>query len=158
MRLILIFAFIAFPLIELALLIKLGDALGFWPAFGLVVVTAVVGSSVLRYQGFGVMQRMQDAVADGRPPVEPVVDGVMLLAAGLLLITPGLIADALGLLLLIPPLRHFLARTAFKRWFGPILGPDAEPTRRAPGERPGPTGAGRKGPPPIIEADYERLD
>jgi UPF0716 protein FxsA len=161
MRLILLLAFILFPLIELVILIKLGSIFGFWPAFGLVVITAIAGTTVLRHQGFSVLKQMQDSVAIGRPPIEPVVNGVMFLAAGLLLISPGLITDLMGVLLLIPPVRRFLARSAFKRVFGPLMTSEGGRPGRTPSNAPNSASKPvprRDGQGPIIDADYERLD
>lgn len=163
MRLILLVAFIVFPLVEIALLVKLGAVLGFWPAFGLIVVTAIVGTSVLRSQGFAVLRRCQEALAQGRPPIEPVVDGFFLLVAGLLLIAPGLITDSLGVGLLVPPVRRAVARWSLQTLRanatvggGVFSGPDYETGQRQPqnSARPG----SRRQDAPIIEGDYERVD
>jgi UPF0716 protein FxsA len=170
MRLILLIAFIVVPLAELAILIKLGSQFGFWPTFGLIVTTAIIGSTVLRHQGFAVLRRTEQAMSRGQPPVEPVIDGVLLLAAGAFLISPGLITDTVGLVLLVPPVRRFLAKSAFKRMFGPMTGDlnATDPAKRksdsrSPGAR---SAAGdksanpprRDGQGPVIDGDYERLD
>lgn len=110
-RLILLLVFIAIPLIEIAVLIKVGQVIGVLPTVLIVVGTAILGFGVLRAQGFSVMARASQAVAAGRTPVEPVVDGAFLMFAGVLLITPGLLADTLGLILLVPFLRRIIARS-----------------------------------------------
>jgi len=107
--------FVATPFIEIALLIKLGDFLGFWPTIGIVVVTAIVGANVLRAQGLATMQRVTQSISSGEPPIQPMVDGFFLAISGAFLLTPGVITDAIGLLLLVPPVRHAIARWGFGR-------------------------------------------
>jgi UPF0716 protein FxsA len=98
--------FVAVPLLELALLIKVGQSIGFWSTMGIIVVTAALGVAVMQAHGIKAMQRAQASLAEGKTPVSSVVDGTFVLFAGLLLISPGLITDLLGLLLLIPPVRR----------------------------------------------------
>ena len=81
-RLVLGLAFIALPMLELALLIKTGQAIGFWATLGLLVGAAVLGGAIMSRQGISVVRRTQEAVAQGRPPVGPVLDGAFLLLAG----------------------------------------------------------------------------
>ncbi len=177
MRLALILVFIAVPLLELAILIKVGSAIGFWPTFAIVVGTALIGTTLLRQQGFRVLQQLSDELAAGRPPLAPLADGAMLLVAGAFLLTPGLITDTLGFLLLIPPVRA-LVRAALARKlaqspgiFVDIVtgssgraagqddrGPDERgPQRRSPFDS-GPPGRGGPSDGPVIEGEFERLD
>jgi UPF0716 protein FxsA len=114
-RLLLGVGLIALPFVELALLIKTGQTIGFWPTLGLLVAAAVLGAAIMSRQGLTVARRMQEAVALGRPPVGPVLDGALMLLAGALLITPGFVTDALALALLIPPLRRRVARATVRR-------------------------------------------
>lgn len=116
-RALLLLVLIAIPLLEIALLVKTGQWLGFWWTILIVVATAVLGSSLLHRQGIGTIRRVMAAAASGQPPVESLLEGVLLLVAGLLLITPGLITDAVGLLLLVPPLRLMLVRKALSKIF-----------------------------------------
>jgi UPF0716 protein FxsA len=162
----------AIPLIEIALLVKVGQWLGLWPTLGLVVATAFAGTYVLHRQGFAVMQRTMETMAAGKPPVGPVVDGAFLMMAGLLLIAPGLITDGLGLLLLIPPLRHRLAawgvrlvlRSAVVRRSTFSTGRSEQPWSEQPwpGEPPRPEAGARPGPAtpagPVIEGEFERVE
>lgn len=104
--------FVALPLIEIAVLIKVGEAIGFWPTMLWLVAAAVLGSIVIREQGLSVVGRAFDTMREGRIPLEPMLDSYVVIMAGLLLIVPGLISDAIGLLLLIPPLRRWLIRRA----------------------------------------------
>jgi UPF0716 protein FxsA len=148
---------IALPMAELALLIKAGQTIGVWATLGLVVGAGILGAAILARQGTSVVQRTQQALAQGRPPVAPVLDGVLLVLGSVLLITPGFLSDALALLLLIPPLRRGVARWSVKqlvtrahvefRGVGGKVG-------GAPGQPP----AAESGKGPIIEGEFERLN
>ena len=107
--------FVAVPLLELALLIKVGQSIGFWSTMAIIVITAALGVAVMRSHGLKTMQRAQAALAEGKPPVQSVVDGTFVMFAGLLLISPGLITDLLGLLLLIPPVRRLIGSWGMRR-------------------------------------------
>lgn len=160
LRLVLGFALIALPLIELAVLIKTGQVLGFWPTFGLVVGAGLLGAFILSRQGWSVVRRTQAALAKGRPPVMPVVDGLFLVLAGALLITPGFLTDMAALLLLIPPVRHGLARWGLRRLVqqAQLAGVNVFGARIAGEEKPAaPEKTGGKGG-PVIEGEFERLD
>ncbi len=170
MRLVLLAVFIVFPLLEIALLVKLGAVLGFWPTFGLVIGTAILGSSVLHHQGFAVLRRSQEALAEGHPPIGPVVDGVFLLIAGLFLIAPGLITDSFGLLLLVPPVRRAIARWSFRTVLanGKVSGSVFKQTRESRWRKTGPaSGPVNERPRPpgrhtsesqVIDGEFERID
>ncbi|MCB0292521.1 MAG: FxsA family protein, partial [Calditrichaeota bacterium] len=101
----LLFLFIAIPLAELALLVKLGEVLGFWPTIGLVIVTGILGASLAKAQGFMIYARIQQELAAGRMPTGELLDGLLILIGGIVLLTPGLLTDLCGFALLIPPLR-----------------------------------------------------
>lgn len=103
-----ILAFLAFPILEIGILIRVGQAVGFWRLALIVVATAVLGSAVIRRTGLAVLTRARAQVEAGRPGFEPLFDGLLLLTAGMLLIFPGVISDALGLCLLIPQVRRFV--------------------------------------------------
>lgn len=98
------------PLVELYLLIQVGSAIGALPTIGLSILTAILGSWLVRVQGFSVLLRVRAMLERGETPAFEVLDGALLLIAGLMLLLPGFISDALGFLLLIPPLRRFLIR------------------------------------------------
>lgn len=106
--------FIIVPLAEIALLIQVGQYIGWLPTILIVILTAVVGTALLRQQGFGVMARVAEALADGKMPVAPVIEGLCLIVAGAFLLTPGLITDATGFLLLIPVVRIALAKSVLQ--------------------------------------------
>lgn len=97
--------FTVVPLIELYLLIRIGTWIGALPTVLIVVVTGFVGAWLARLQGFQVWSRIHLEVQQGRFPADPLLDGVLILAAGLLLITPGVLTDILGFALVIPVTR-----------------------------------------------------
>ena len=107
--------FIVVPAVELALLIELGSRIGTLATIGLIVVTGVVGAGLARRQGVGVLRSLQEETARGRLPAESLVDGVFILVAGALLVTPGVLTDAVGLLCLVPAFRA-VAKRWMRRW------------------------------------------
>lgn len=115
MFLILLLVFIIVPALELSVLIQVGDALGVWPTIGLVFFTAIVGVSLVRSQGLSTLMTVQQKLARGEAPGQEIVEGMMLAAAGVLLLIPGFVTDALGLLLLTPFTRAPIAAFMYKR-------------------------------------------
>ncbi len=107
---ILLLAFILVPIIEIALLIQLGGFIGLWPTLIIVIATAFIGSWLLRSQGWGVFNRAQESLEAGAFPARELFDGLCLIVAGVLLLTPGFATDVLGLVLFVPGLRLILAR------------------------------------------------
>ena len=102
--------FVVLPLAELALLLQIGQAID-WPAtIGIVVLTGIVGSGLARWQGTKVLREIQTQLAAGKLPGRALFDGALILFAGAVLITPGVITDACGFLLLLPPFRGLMAR------------------------------------------------
>ena len=101
--------FVVVPLIEFSLLWLLGGWLGFWPTVGVIVVTGVVGTLFAKKEGLRVWRQWKRALGELRLPEEGVLSGLLLLAGGVLLITPGVLTDILGLSLLIGPARNKLA-------------------------------------------------
>jgi len=99
-------AFIAIPLIEIGLFIQVGGAIGLWPTLAIVVLTAFLGTMMIRTQGALAMNQLRSSLNDMRDPSEPLAHGAMILFAGALLLTPGFFTDAVGFLLLIPPVRR----------------------------------------------------
>jgi UPF0716 protein FxsA len=107
--------FTALPLLDLWVLLQIGRALGFWSTIALVVATGMAGAWLAKAEGARVLRGWQRAIAEGRLPEEGVLSGALVLAGGLLLVTPGVISDALGIALLFPPSRR-LAAAALRRW------------------------------------------
>ncbi|HEY0918836.1 FxsA family protein [Devosia sp.] len=106
--------FLAVPLIEIALFVVIGRAIGLWPTLLGVVVTALAGALLLRVQGLALWTQMQDSLNRGTLPARALADAMMVTLAALLLLTPGYFTDAMGLLLLLPPVRS-LVYAALKR-------------------------------------------
>ena len=109
--------FVVVPVVDLALLVAVGDRLGFWPTVGVVVLTALVGSWLARREGVAAWRRVQSRMATGGVPGPELVDGLVILVAGTLLLTPGFITDVVGLLGLFPPSRAVIrgvVRTRFE--------------------------------------------
>ena len=99
------FALLIIPLLEIAAFVIIGGQIGVFATLALVVVTAIIGSILLRIQGFGLINRIQTEMNARRVPARELVHGVMLLVAGVLLLTPGFVTDAAGFLLFVPPVR-----------------------------------------------------
>lgn len=116
MRLLPLLLFIAVPLAELAILIKIGEVIGIWATIALVIGTAVLGVSLLKRQGLAALERARSSMDAGEFPVESVVDGACLLIAGAFLLTPGLLTDTVGFSLLVPAFRFKLARWIFDKF------------------------------------------
>lgn len=108
--LILFILFLGVPILEIAAFIKIGAWIGLVPTLLGCVVTAIIGALLVRHQGFGVLKDAQTALARNEAPVEQLAHGVFILIAGVLLMTPGYVTDAMGFLLLIPPVRLKIAR------------------------------------------------
>jgi UPF0716 protein FxsA len=111
---ILIVLFIAVPIAEIYVIIKVGELIGVLPTIALLIADAVLGSMLLRQQGRTAWRRFNAAIAEGRFPGREVADGLMVTVGGTLLLTPGFITDIGGLLLLIPPSRALLRRGLFR--------------------------------------------
>ena len=93
------------PILEIATFIAVGGAIGIWWTLLMILVTAIIGTMLLRVQGLGLIARMQGEVRAGRVPARELVHGLMLALAGVLLLTPGFVTDAIGFALFVPPLR-----------------------------------------------------
>ena len=106
----LLLLFIFIPFIELVILIFMGDYMGFWPTFALIVLMGLLGFIMVRSQGFSVIRHIKQDIATGIPPTQALMNGLLVFAGGLLLITPGLITDIVGLLLLFPASRVKISR------------------------------------------------
>lgn len=127
------------------MLVTVGGLIGAgWTVF-LVVLTAVIGASLVRSQGINTLARSQDSLARGELPAVELLEGAALLVAGALLLTPGFFTDGIGFLLLVPPLRRWLIRTWVLRALDHRL---ASSSGAAPGTEQRPP----------LDGDYRRLD
>lgn len=137
---------VGLPLAEIALFIETGRVIGAWPVVGLVALSALAGIWLMRLQGPVTLRRAQAAMQRGEPPVAEMLDGTLLFVAALLMVTPGFLTSALGVLLLVAPLRRLAARFAARRF-----AQRAHLHVHAAHMRPGPGG-------PIIEAEDWEVD
>ena len=113
-RLILIMTVV--PFIEIYLLLKMGAAFGAMPTFGLIILTGVVGAMLLQNQGYAVMREMQKQAAQGGLPQDAMIKGVFIFLGGVLLLTPGILTDAIGFSLIIPGTQHIWRMYFRKAW------------------------------------------
>lgn len=162
MALILLAVFIGLPLLEIVVFIEVGGALGVWPTIAATVATALAGSLLLRAQGLATLMRARTQMDQGQLPAREMFEGICLVFAGALLLVPGFVTDALGLLLFMPPfrelLRHFIGhrlaqRSAQGRTRVFVDGEEVNPNtwgkgrgRRGPGNRGG-----------TIEGEFEEV-
>ncbi|MEX5727962.1 UPF0716 protein FxsA [Rhodovulum iodosum] len=98
--------FILVPLIEIGLFIQVGGLIGLWPTLGVVVLTAIAGTALMRQQGALALAQLRTSFNELRDPAEPLAHGAMILFSGALLLTPGFFTDTVGFLLLLPPVRR----------------------------------------------------
>jgi len=97
--------FVLVPIIEISLLIEVGDAIGGFNTIALILLTAFVGATLVRRQGVRTLQAAQLKMAQGQPPGKEMISGIMLFIAGILFVIPGFFTDALAILLLLPPVQ-----------------------------------------------------
>lgn len=103
--------FIIVPIIEITVLMQVGALIGPWPTVAIVIISAWLGAKYVRQQGLATLQSVQTKMAQGEMPSGEIVTGLMLLVAGVLLVTPGFVTDILGLSLLVPSIRQTIAKT-----------------------------------------------
>ncbi len=170
---------LALPIAEIALLIKAGAIFGFWPVFFWIIATAVLGSIVIQRSGLSIFSRIFAHIEAGGSGFEPMLDQLLIVTGGVLLIFPGLLGDAAGGLMLVPPVRWALRRALASLFTVQTYPSTAEAQARqtwgTQDHDPFSRGAGRgeahppheAGPerrrrprpePPVIEGEYQRLD
>lgn len=135
--------FIIIPLAEIYVLLQVGHLIGALPTIGLVIVSALLGSALLRHQGMATLARIRNSMDQGRLPAVELVEGAVLLVAGALLLTPGFITSSIGLACMIPPVRSRLARWIISHRMR---------------QRPPPSGGGTRDAGNTIEGDFTRRD
>src|ERR687890_2150361 len=116
MPLLLVLLFIVVPIVELYVIIQVGEAIGVLPTIALLIADSVLGSLLMRAQGRAAWRRFNGALAQGRVPHREVLDGVLVIFGGALLLTPGFVTDILGVLLLLPPTRAVVRRLLVRRF------------------------------------------
>ena len=131
----LILLFIIVPLVELALLLALREATTSQFTMLVVIVTGILGAWLARWQGLGVLTRIQQQLARGQLPTDALLDGLMIFVAGALLLTPGILTDALGISLLVPVCRRFYKSWLAKRFRHHFTAHTVRPSDTAGGDR-----------------------
>ena len=124
MRFLFIF-FVLVPLGEMLLLFEVSDRIGSLTTLGMVVATAVIGVQILKRQGFATLTRANQKLQSGQLPAQEIVEGMLLAAAGALLLTPGFITDTIGFILLTGPLRRPIARSVVRSGMVKAMGGSA---------------------------------
>src|ERR687885_1904435 len=115
MPLLLVLLFIVVPIVELFVIIQVGEAIGVLPTIALLIADSVLGSVLMRSQGRAAWRRFQAAVTEGRIPHREVLDGVLVIFGGALMLAPGFVTDVLGALFLAPPTRAIARRLLVRR-------------------------------------------
>ncbi|MGF1446308.1 MAG: FxsA family protein [Pikeienuella sp.] len=143
-------ALVAVPILEIALFIEVGGAIGLWPTIGIVIATALAGAALLRAQGLAAIGELQARLDRGDDPTPTLAHGALILVAGVVLLTPGFFTDAVGFMLLIPPVRSVVIRRMAKR----VIVMAAQSARRHPGRtaRASPNGAA------TVEGSFREVD
>src|SRR4051812_10723715 len=111
----LVLLFIVVPVVELFVIIQVGEAIGVLPTIALLIADSVLGSLLMRSQGRAAWRRFNAALAEGRMPHREVLDGVLVIFGGALLLTPGFVTDVLGIVLLLPPTRALVRGVVGRR-------------------------------------------
>lgn len=147
MPILILLAFLCIPIAEIAVFIKAGQIIGLGWTLAVVVLTAVIGTALLRRQGLKVLTQTQQKLDRGELPVGELFDGICLLIAGALLLTPGFITDCVGFALFIPPVRQLLGTFVLSRFLK-----SGSSRVWVNGEEVGPGRRGGRG--PIIDGEY----
>lgn len=149
------FLLLAVPLAEIAAFVVIGGQIGVWATLGMVLLTAVIGSFLLRWQGIGLFNRINAEMRSNRVPGRELVHGVMILVAGVLLLTPGFVTDTLGFLLFVPALRDLVWRSVKSRVAVQTMSRGFGTSAGGAGQAPGP-GSGDDGVVDLDKDEYER--
>lgn len=134
---VLLLLFLVVPILELAVIVQVGQAIGTIPTLGLLILMSVAGAWLMKREGLGVIRRAQRQVRDGKVPSREVADGFLIVLGGALMLTPGFVSDLVGMALLLPPVRAVVRPALVSRLQRMALGAALGPTgrRRHPGGR-----------------------
>jgi UPF0716 protein FxsA len=132
--------FVVVPILEIYVIIQVGQAIGAVPTIALLIVDSILGSLLMKSQGRAAWRRFQLALAEGRVPGREVLDGVLVIFGGAFLLTPGFCSDIVGALLLLPPTRAVIRRIVVRRFSFSLLADAPSPRFRRGG--PGASGPG----------------
>lgn len=141
---VLLVAFVAVPLVEIFVLVQVGQVIGPWWTILLLVLASIIGTWLVRREGGRAWRALTSALHTGRMPARELADGALILVGGTLMLTPGFVSDAVGVLLILPvtrPLaRGLLTRAVARRLLGPRRGSGAGTADPPDGNRPGTAG------------------
>jgi UPF0716 protein FxsA len=165
MRLGFLFVMTAIPFLEIALMIKVGQYIGFWQTVMLICLSMVGGTYIIYEQGLVGLQRSIDAMSRGRTAAGPLLDGAFIIFAGFLLIIPGFLTDIIGLVLLVPPVRRRCARWCVRYLLGAETSwsgrqKDAEATnsrQQEPWPRPADRSDPKRQDGPVIDGEFHHV-
>ncbi|CUH79664.1 FxsA family protein [Tropicibacter naphthalenivorans] len=143
-------AFLSVPLIEIALFIQVGGLIGLWPTLLIVILTAVLGTYLVKAQGRLAMNDLRRSFSELDDPSEPLANGAMILISGALLLTPGFFTDAVGFALLAPPVRRAVYNYVRQRVTVSSFQMGPDPYRDAPRDP-------RRGPDDVIEGEFTEV-
>ena len=115
MLFILFLVFVVTPIVELVVIVQVAGSTGVLNTIGLLILISVVGAWLVRHEGLGILRRARREAAAGRIPGREIIEGLLVLGAGVLMLTPGFVTDALGLALLFPPTRALVRAVATRR-------------------------------------------
>lgn len=163
-----LFLFIVMPILEIAILLRVGAAFGWVPTLLIVIITAVLGSAMLRQQGLATMAKARQRMDSGEMPAQQLAEGLLIMIGGVLLLTPGFVTDAFGFSCLFPMTRQWMAARLSARaivgFSKGAAGPTASGGNSAGAHAQGPRSqdsasrGGRAANGDIIDGDFERLD
>lgn len=146
----LVAAFVVVPLVEIAVLIQVGQVIGPWWTIGLLVLDSIIGGWLVKREGGRAWQALRAALSSGRMPARELADGALILIGGTLMLTPGFVTDAAGILVILPitrPVaRGLLTQVVARKLAGGAYGP-SRPGSPGDARRPG-TGGG-----PVVRGD-----
>jgi len=151
MGVVLLLAMIGVPIVEITVFIEVGGRIGLWPTLATIILTAMVGTALLRQQGLATLYRARESLEANRFPVAEVFEGLCLLVAGALLLTPGFVTDAAGLILFVPAVR-----AALRRALGRYLLASGRIEVWAETSAPSPAAGGRGGA-AVIDGEYREV-
>ncbi|WP_027859353.1 FxsA family protein [Marinobacterium jannaschii] len=161
--------FIIVPIIEITVLLKVGELIGGWYTVGLVLLSAFIGVNMLRYQGLSTLARAQQRMAMGEMPGQEMIEGIVLAVGGALLVTPGFVTDVIGFSCLIPFTRQGFVRLLMSRFTMVTMQQNQNPFGASPFDAPGASPFDQAGQPPfhddkpagggdVIDGEYKRKD
>ncbi len=148
----LFFLFAVLPILEIAILINVGEIIGGWYTMAIVIVTAFAGAHLVRQQGIQTLMQAQQKMQLGTLPGQEMAEGLLLVIAGVLLVTPGFVTDGLGFLLSLPTTRPLIAKSLLKKMSVQAIHPNFKAGAGAG------YGSQKTGDNDIIEGEFEHKD